>query len=49
VKDEDFEKAFIEWINSYPDLPMEKKVLFDFMNKRKEEAVVHKANVPVKK
>jgi 4-hydroxy-4-methyl-2-oxoglutarate aldolase len=43
VKDEDFEKAFVEWINNYPNLPMDKKVLFDFMAKQKEEAAARKA------
>lgn len=49
VKDEDFEKAFVEWINAYPDLPMDKKVLFDYMEKRKEEDAARKAALPAKK
>jgi 4-hydroxy-4-methyl-2-oxoglutarate aldolase len=37
VTPEDFEKAFVEWVNVQPNLPMDKKVLFDYMEKQKKE------------
>jgi 4-hydroxy-4-methyl-2-oxoglutarate aldolase len=35
VTPDELEKAFIDWINSQTDLPMDKKELFDYMAKRK--------------
>ncbi|HAQ20518.1 MAG TPA: dimethylmenaquinone methyltransferase [Prolixibacteraceae bacterium] len=49
VTPEDFEKAFVEWINVYPNLPMDKKVLFDYMEKHKAEVAARKAAAPAKK
>jgi regulator of RNase E activity RraA len=49
VTPEEFDKAFVEWINVYPDLPMDKKVLFDYMDKRKVEAAARKAAAAAKK
>lgn len=49
VSDEDFDKAFVEWINAYPNLPMDKKELFDYMDKRKAEAAARKAAAAAKK
>lgn len=46
VTPEDFDNVFIEWINSYPNLPMDKKVLFDYMKARKVEAAALKAAGP---
>jgi tRNA isopentenyl-2-thiomethyl-A-37 hydroxylase MiaE len=46
VTPEDFDKAFVEWINSYPNLPMDKKVLLDYMEARKAEAAARKAVAP---
>jgi hypothetical protein len=46
VTPEEFDKAFVEWINSYPNLPMDKKVLFDYMDKRKADAAARKAAGP---
>ncbi len=43
VKPEDYDKAFVEWINSYPSLPMDKKELIDYMDKQKEEMAARKA------
>jgi 4-hydroxy-4-methyl-2-oxoglutarate aldolase len=43
VTPEEYEKAFIEWINAYQNLPMDKKELFDYMAKRKAEAEARKA------
>jgi 4-hydroxy-4-methyl-2-oxoglutarate aldolase len=49
VKPEEYEKAFVEWINSYPKLPMDKKELFDYMDKRKAEAAESEGAKPAKK
>lgn len=49
VKPEDFDKAFVEWINAYQNLPMDKKELLDFMEASKAEAQARKAAAPVKK
>jgi regulator of RNase E activity RraA len=46
VTPEDFEKAFIEWINANPNLPMDKKVLFDYMDKRKADQAARRAARP---
>ncbi len=35
VTPEEFDNAFMDWLNKYPDLPMPKKELFDYMNARK--------------
>jgi len=43
VTPEDFDKAFVEWINYYKNLPMDKKILFDYMDNRKKEAAARKA------
>jgi regulator of RNase E activity RraA len=43
VTPEEYEKAFIEWLNAYPNLPMDKKELFDYMAKKKAEAEARKA------
>lgn len=43
VTPEEFEAAFIEWIDTYPNLPMSKKELSDYMAKRKEEAAARRA------
>jgi len=43
VTPEDFDKAFVEWINSYENLPMDKKALFDYMAARKKEAEARRA------
>ncbi len=49
VTPEDYDKAFVEWINAYPNLPMDKKELFDFMAKKKAEDAAKKAAAPAKK
>ena len=49
VKPEDYDKAFVEWINAYPNLPMDKKELLDFMKASKAEAAAKKAAAPSKK
>jgi regulator of RNase E activity RraA len=49
VTPEEFDKAFTEWINVYPNLPMDKKELFDFMAARKAEEEARKAAAPAKK
>lgn len=46
VTPEDFDKAFVEWINAYPGLPMDKKVLFDYMDARKAEQAARRAAGP---
>jgi 4-hydroxy-4-methyl-2-oxoglutarate aldolase len=43
VTPEDFDKAFVEWINAYQNLPMDKKVLFDYMDARKAEQAARRA------
>jgi len=43
VTPEDFDKAFVEWINSYENLPMDKKTLFDYMEARKKESEARRA------
>jgi regulator of RNase E activity RraA len=49
VTPEEYEKAFVEWINKQPDLPMDKNELFDYMAKRKAEAAARKAAASGKK
>ena len=49
VTPEDFDKAFVEWINSKSDLPMDKKELFEYMDKMKEERAVRRAEMEAKK
>jgi len=49
VTPEDYEKAFVEWINAYQNLPMDKKELFDYMAKRKTESEARKAAAAKKK
>ena len=44
VTPEVYEKAFVEWIDSYPNLPMVKKELFDYMLKLKKETETRKAS-----
>jgi len=46
VTPEDYDKAFTEWINTYQNLPMDKKVLFDYMDKLKAEQTTRKAAGP---
>lgn len=46
VTPEEFDKAFVEWINAYQNLPMDKKVLFDYMDARKAEAAARRAARP---
>ena len=46
VTPEDFDKAFVEWINAYQNLPMDKKVLFDYMETRKAEPAARRAAGP---
>lgn len=46
VTPEEFDKAFVEWINAYQNLPMDKKVLFDYMDARKTEAAARRAARP---
>lgn len=43
VTEEELDKAFVEWINTKKDLPMDKKELFDYMDKRKEERAKRRA------
>jgi 4-hydroxy-4-methyl-2-oxoglutarate aldolase len=43
VKPDDYDKAFVEWINGYTGLPMDKKELFEYMDKQKEEMAARKA------
>jgi 4-hydroxy-4-methyl-2-oxoglutarate aldolase len=49
VKPEEYEKAFVEWINIYPKLPMDKKELFDYMDKQKAEAAEREGTKATKK
>jgi 4-hydroxy-4-methyl-2-oxoglutarate aldolase len=49
VTPEEFDKAFVEWINAKTDLPMDKKELFDYMDKMKEERSKRKAEADAKK
>jgi 4-hydroxy-4-methyl-2-oxoglutarate aldolase len=49
VTPEDYDKAFVEWINAKTDLPMDKKELFDYMDKMKEERTKRKAEADAKK
>jgi 4-hydroxy-4-methyl-2-oxoglutarate aldolase len=46
VTPEDFDKAFVEWINTYQNLPMDKKILLDYMDARKAEAAARRAARP---
>ncbi len=48
VTPEEYEKAFIEWINDQTDLPMDKNELFDYMAKRETEAAARKAAAAAK-
>lgn len=43
VTEEELDKAFVEWVNAKTDLPMDKKELFDYMDKRKEERAKRRA------
>jgi 4-hydroxy-4-methyl-2-oxoglutarate aldolase len=43
VTPEDFDKAFVEWINTYQNLPMDRKALFDYMDARKAEQAARRA------
>jgi hypothetical protein len=36
VDDEVFERDFKEWLDQYPDLPMSRQELEDYMNERDE-------------
>lgn len=49
VTPEDYNKAFIEWINNYPNLPMDKNELFKYMDERKKEMEARKAEMDAKK
>jgi regulator of RNase E activity RraA len=49
VSPEDFDKAFVEWINTQSNLPMDKKELFDYMARRREEAAQRRAGSGEKK
>jgi 4-hydroxy-4-methyl-2-oxoglutarate aldolase len=49
VTPEEYDKAFVEWINAYPKLPMDKKELLDYMDKRKAEAAARRASRPANK
>lgn len=49
VTPEDYDKAFVEWVNAKTDLPMEKTELFDYMEKRDEERAKRKAEAEAKK
>jgi 4-hydroxy-4-methyl-2-oxoglutarate aldolase len=46
VTPEDFDKAFVEWINTNQNLPMDKKVLFEYMDAKKAEAAARRAARP---
>lgn len=43
VTPEEFEAAFVEWIDTYPNLPMSKKELTDYMAKRKAADIARRA------
>jgi 4-hydroxy-4-methyl-2-oxoglutarate aldolase len=49
VKPEDYDKAFREWLDNYPKLPMDKKELFDFMDTKKAAADAKKSAAEAKK
>ena len=49
VTPEEYDKAFVEWINAKTDLPMDKKELFDYMDKQKEERAIRRAEAEAKK
>lgn len=49
VTPEEYDKAFVEWINAKTDLPMDKKELFDYMDKMKAEWAKRKAEMEAKK
>jgi len=49
VTPEELDKAFVEWINTKSDLPMDKKELFDYMDKQKEERAKRRAEADAKK
>ncbi|MFA5818809.1 MAG: hypothetical protein WC854_05970, partial [Bacteroidales bacterium] len=38
VTPEEFDKAFMDWLNAYPNLPMPKKELFNYIETRKAAA-----------
>lgn len=43
VTPEEFDKAFLEWIDKHPNLPVDKKVILNYMESRKAEAAKRKA------
>jgi hypothetical protein len=49
VTPEELDKAFVEWINTKTDLPMDKKELFDYMDKQKEERAKRRAEAEARK
>jgi 4-hydroxy-4-methyl-2-oxoglutarate aldolase len=49
VTPEELDKAFVEWINTKNDLPMDKKELFDYMDKMKAERAKRRAEAEAKK
>lgn len=49
VTPEEFDKAFVVWINEKTDLPMDKKELFNYMDKRNEERAKRRAAAAAKK
>lgn len=49
VTPEELEKAFVEWVNAKSDLPMDKKELFDYMDKMKAEGAKRRAEAAAKK
>ena len=49
VTPEEYDNAFVEWINEKKDLPMDKKELFDYMDKRNEERAKRRAAAAAKK
>ncbi|MFA5816448.1 MAG: hypothetical protein WC865_12590 [Bacteroidales bacterium] len=48
VTPEEFDKAFMDWLNKYPNLPMPKKELFDYIDARKAAEAAAKAAAPEK-
>jgi regulator of RNase E activity RraA len=49
VTPEQFDKAFVEWLNEKTDLPMDKKELFDYIDRRNEERAKRRAAAAAKK
>lgn len=49
VTPEELDKAFVEWVNTKTDLPMDKKELFDYMDKQKDERARRRAEAEAKK